>query len=883
MNSKGPGSDGVRDLIDLLGNLKTNTEESKKKPINILLLGETGVGKSTFINSLVNYLTHGDFKVAERKDLLVLIPSVFSMTDKNGDLRMIKVGDTEDTNEIFEVGESATQDVRTYCFNVKNNEYHIRLIDTPGMGDTRGIEQDNLNCDNILNYISGIHELHAICYLCKPQLTRATVYFQYCVSQIMTRLHADACKNFIFIFTSCKAEQYTPGETINLLKRMADEISAKPAHAKLKLDDNKFCFDNEAFRYLAAVKQGVQLKAEVRSDAIRSWSKATEECWKLFDYITKLKPHHVGITSAVNEARRVIYQLSKPMADIAELVQDNIRVLERHEQDLSIQSGSVQDLKRKLYIPTIKLEVTKLNQPTTVCADIKCCDVYQIDSRNEYHYKTRCHEPCYLQNVKGEVMGAPELMSCAAMQGGQTCKKCGCSYRVHMHVYYFTKKVEERKEDKTISTTIKSREDAIRRIRQLIQDSRETKRLYDAEMETITKANAKFAHFLERNAIAAFTDAYAEYIEYLVTREQSLGRNCDKPRLRALQTLLREHNEQKKIFDDAAKEQERLGRQDPITPQIISQTMSELFNLPLNGEYIKTMYNSQKTARKKEHASTEYTHSLTLNPTTRPNSTGGNRGGKAGGNRGGNAGGNRGGNAGGNRGGNAGSNRGGNAGGNRGGNAGGNRGANAGSNRGGNAEGNRGGNSRGNRGGNTEGNREDNARDNRGWNTGDNRGRYRESQHNRQSTHRERTPSPIRLSSSRSRDNLGPAYPEYRQAYRNPSPPPHLPPVYDQRYCYYPDHGPTSRDYCPQPDRYRTSDYHARSANYRHSYDDRPTGYYHPSRNNDYPPPYEEERDWPPRYREHSSYEARGADPTHNPSYNPRYEDDYRRDRRPYN
>lgn len=98
----------------------------------------------------------------------------------------------------------------------------------------------------------------------------------------------------------------------------------------------------------------------------------------MIDYITKLKPHHVGSTSAINEARRVIYQLSKPMADIAQLVQDNILVLQRHKHNMDIENNSIQELKEKLYIPSIELQVTKLTQPVTVCAELKCCEIYKV-------------------------------------------------------------------------------------------------------------------------------------------------------------------------------------------------------------------------------------------------------------------------------------------------------------------------------------------------------------------------------------------------------------------------------------------------------------------------------------------------------------------------
>lgn len=180
-----------------------------KKDINILLLGETGAGKSTFINSVFNYLQFEEFTKAEHEHVNVMIPVSFMIEDKNGVEKSVKMGPKNDANETLSAGESATQAVKTYSFTVKtkeNKEIMVRLIDTPGMGDTRGVNADEKNCENILSYINRLHHLHAICYLTKSQQSRSTVYFNYCVSQILSRLEKSAGKNIIFVFTHSKGK-----------------------------------------------------------------------------------------------------------------------------------------------------------------------------------------------------------------------------------------------------------------------------------------------------------------------------------------------------------------------------------------------------------------------------------------------------------------------------------------------------------------------------------------------------------------------------------------------------------------------------------------------------------------------------------------------------
>ena len=89
-----------------------STPPLEDEVINILLLGESGVGKSTFINAFVNYLTFKTLKEAQNGKPVVIIPVSFLLTvGKNFDEHTVKFGEFDEfNNEDFDhPGQSVTQ------------------------------------------------------------------------------------------------------------------------------------------------------------------------------------------------------------------------------------------------------------------------------------------------------------------------------------------------------------------------------------------------------------------------------------------------------------------------------------------------------------------------------------------------------------------------------------------------------------------------------------------------------------------------------------------------------------------------------------------------------------------------------------------------------
>jgi GTP-binding protein EngB required for normal cell division len=291
--------------------------------INVLLLGETGVGKSTFINAFANYLKFETLKQAQSETPIALIPVSFLITvDNNLDKRTVKFGDfVSSNNEDFDhPGQSVTQDCRSYVFHIGHgNGRKLRIIDTPGFGDTRGPDQDELNMQHILEYINNLSHLNAICFLLKSNALHLHTFFQSCLSQLFSFLQQTARNNIAFCFTNGRSNFYMPGNTTPLLKNMLTSFSEGEIPFE---EENTFCFDNEPFRYLVALQNRIPFGDHEKEDYEMSWSTSMTELKRFIDYIGnnlvtyRIRQDIQSIRHAQFEIVRIIRPMLETMRNI---------------------------------------------------------------------------------------------------------------------------------------------------------------------------------------------------------------------------------------------------------------------------------------------------------------------------------------------------------------------------------------------------------------------------------------------------------------------------------------------------------------------------------------------------------------------------------------
>ena len=206
------------------------SENDKKNSTNIMILGETGVGKSTWINSFLNHLEEVD--IDENFRYILFDEKKLQLEYESKYDKKTLGSSVTDKSEIYDIPSNK-------LFN--NN---IRLIDTIGFGDTRGIEFDNKIAKDIKNLLDKyqIDNLKAICLVFKGSDTRAHDRLKYIYEKLFSLFSYDTKKNFIIIINFLDSNEYIP----------AIEVLKNESLPFIKIFDNidtlpKFYFNNNAY------------------------------------------------------------------------------------------------------------------------------------------------------------------------------------------------------------------------------------------------------------------------------------------------------------------------------------------------------------------------------------------------------------------------------------------------------------------------------------------------------------------------------------------------------------------------------------------------------------------------------------------------------------
>ena len=439
----------------------------------LMILGATGAGKSTLINAIVNYLMGVEWEDDFR---FKLITDEESLKDRT---------DSEKSQ-----AHSQTRWITAYTFHkesISRIPYTLTVVDTPGFGDTEGLERDKNITSQIKDFFSlpppkGIVELHGIGFVAQSTLSRLTPTQKYVFDSVLGTFGKDVVDNIFMMLTF--ADSGNP-----------------PALAAIKEFNipnlANFVFNNSA------------LFASERSHLNETyWRNGVKSLEVFFTKFRSVETRSLVMTREVLKEREhleaivkgLVPQIKEMMCKMNELEQDE-DMLKKHEAEIVANEGFKYRAK-KIEQTMITL---KSGEHDTVC---KKCNF-------------TCHYPCRIPEDG-------KKFHCAAMnnRGSEkaTCAVCPgkCSWRLHHNLPYRIDPVE--------STEEKTYEDLKQRYHVALKGksavkavvSKITKELKDLEAKhyvTIRQAQ-KILKRLDEIALKPNPLTEVQYIELLIQSEQ---------------------------------------------------------------------------------------------------------------------------------------------------------------------------------------------------------------------------------------------------------------------------------------------------------------------------------------------------------------------------
>ena len=455
----------------------------------IMFVGATGSGKTTTVNAMINHVLGVQWK-------------------DNFRLKMIhELSSNQGAETIGNQAHSQTQFVSCYTLPYMEGfriPYNLTIVDTPGFGDTRGIEYDKVITEQIRRFFhtkgsKGIDHVDAICFMAQAGNPRLTPTQQYVFDRILAMFGKDIKKNVLVLFT------FADGQKPQALSAMLEA-------GILEDESNFFKFNNSALFVANSDEED-----EENFDRM-FWRMGIKSFEKFFHELAKMELKSLVLTKQVLDERA---QLEVRLSGLREKIalgvnklselQQLKRVCDQHAADINANKNfkfTVEEAKR------VQVELAT-GTYTTNCL---VCNF-------------TCHFPCKIpRNDKKD--------ECAAMLDG-SCRECpnNCHWSQHVNdAYRFETQYEtvEKEYDEIrerFNTAVEGQSQVEAVIKQVEEDFRNTNRIvlnFVAEMQRGLKKLSEIA--LKKDPLQQ-----VDYLNLLIESEKSQAKPGWQDRIKSLQ------------------------------------------------------------------------------------------------------------------------------------------------------------------------------------------------------------------------------------------------------------------------------------------------------------------------------------------------------------
>ena len=389
---------GIKSLKTALFTSNDSHNESARNgsTYNMLLIGETGSGKTSFLNLLCNMnevVRLGYECVMSGKRL----PSFNDVTAEN--IEALKL-------------QSKTNRSTHYKIQLDSG-FELGVIDTPGFGDTRGLDQDKMNVKNIVEKVNAVTYIHCICLVLNGRQARLTSQLKYVVSEISAILPKSCVYNLILVLTNTSIISQSP------LARSRSELEQYLGAEIPK--QNLFCIDNPFCILEGMIKDGIDIDDEYLKNEFQRTARAFES---MFNLLTKFELMYTSPFYTLHVMKEAI---EKQTAELFLAVQNKADV----EKQIATTKQEIDKA----------VEAKALNQD--FCYSVKTWVTVKTERHNTLC--SICNSNCHIKCDLPRSINSEPLRNCTCMNKDTdpSCRKCQHKYTAHMHNEFEYKQIEK--------------------------------------------------------------------------------------------------------------------------------------------------------------------------------------------------------------------------------------------------------------------------------------------------------------------------------------------------------------------------------------------------------------------------------------------------------
>lgn len=345
----------------------------------VLLVGATGAGKTTLVNGIANYI----FGVQWDDDFRFKL-----ITDEGSGSQ----------------AQSKTQYITAYTIHRQNDSpfpHTLTVVDTPGFGDTTGLEHDKRFVAQIKHFVSisggkGIAHIHGIGFIAQASLARLTPTQRYIFDSILAIFGKDIESNILLMTTFADGKKPPALDAVK---------AAKIEYCKFFKFNNSAIFTDEA---------STDSEGEDRSFDKMFWEMGMASFKSFFTQLAQMEARSLVLTKKVLEEREELETIMQSLPRQIQALLSKINSLKQEEQIIE---------QHEAHIEANKDFTFTVNEPHT----------RKVSIAGTGRYVTNCSKCNFTCHLDCRIPDDDNKRYCVAMKQTENCTVCPgkCFWRNH--------------------------------------------------------------------------------------------------------------------------------------------------------------------------------------------------------------------------------------------------------------------------------------------------------------------------------------------------------------------------------------------------------------------------------------------------------------------